>query len=128
MTMSEEPKHVSNSFATFLGAIAGLLLMWWLIGASRSDGETTVGAGRGEERRAALEELRESSAETLASYDKLNEANGVYQIPLDRALEIVEQEWSDAGEGRKKLLARAAKAFAPPPASAATPTVESEYE
>ena len=49
---------------------------------------------------AALRELRAREAEVLNSYKLLDSANGVYQIPISRAMELTADEAFQSREGK----------------------------
>lgn len=129
MTMSEASQHTPKPVLTALGLIIGLYLMSALAGRLIPEGGVPpLGAQRAQERKTALEELRAKSAEQLAGYGVVSEANEVYRIPIDRAMKIIVQEWANPDEGRQKMLARSEKAFPAPPPTPAAAGQQSPYE
>lgn len=124
--MSETTKQSPSSFLTVIGLVFGLLLMFWLVG-GLENGEGGIGTQRAQERKSALEEVRQTAAEKLSSYAVLSGEKGVYQVPIERAMEMIVEEWENPEEGREKMLARSEKAFFVPPPAAA-PEQPSQYE
>jgi hypothetical protein len=51
----------------------------------------------------------------LEKYDWQDQAKGFVRIPIERAKELVLEEWQDPAAARSNLMARAAKALPPPP-------------
>jgi hypothetical protein len=84
-----------------------------------------LGYERANERSAALENVKTNSAATLETYGWRNKNEGIVRIPIDRAKDLTVQELQNPAAARKELLARAAKAFTPPPKA---PEKKSEYE
>ncbi len=63
--------------------------------------EQTIYKEQLEPQSAALRELRAREAETLNSYKLLDSAKGVYQIPIDRAMELMAEESYKASQTKK---------------------------
>jgi hypothetical protein len=84
-----------------------------------------IGYARMQERIKAFEDVRSNSVPLLEKYDWRNKDAGIVRIPIERAKELAAQEWQNPAAAHKELNARAAKAFAPPPAK---PQKPSEYE
>jgi hypothetical protein len=81
---------------------------------------TSVDAKRSDERRKASLDLRQSSQEQMNSYGFVDAPKGQVRLPIERAMELVVQEWKNPEAGRSNLLARV-KHFNPPPPPAAPP-------
>ncbi len=95
---------------------AAFLAMPWLIYRERHKTHAqAIGYARAQERATALENVRTNGAAMLTTYDWRNKNEGIVRIPIDRAKELYIQEAQDPAAERKEMLARAAKAFAPPP-------------
>lgn len=109
-------------FVIFITA-AFLAMPWW-IHRHKTD-VPPPGYARAEERAAALENVKTNGAAVLSTYDWRNKDQGIVRIPIERAKELTVQEWQNPAAARKEMLARAAKAFAPPPKQ---PVKPSEYE
>lgn len=107
--MNAETKSPFLAFCGILGAIALGAIVIKSVNPNcvlpPLDGE------RGAERKATRVELQAAAAESLGSYAVVNEANGTYSLPIDKALEIVSEEWKTPSSGRSRLLERAEKAF-----------------
>lgn len=99
-------------FVIFITA-ALLAMPWWI---HRHKVQTQPpGYERAEERAAALENVKTNGVAILESYDWVNKNEGIVRIPIDEAKKLMVQEAQDPTAARKEMLARAAKAFAPPP-------------
>ena len=99
-------------------AVAGcfLIMSWlvWYMNDRTSPGP--LGGDRAAARQEALKAVQEADSAGLIAYSWVNKEEGIVQIPVDRAMALMEQEWHDAAAGRKILLERAALAFKAPPA------------
>jgi len=84
-----------------------------------------IGYERGDERAAALENVKTNGLATLESYGWRNKNEGIVRIPIEQAKKLTAQEWQEPAAARKQLLSLAAKAFTPPPKA---PEKKSEYE
>jgi hypothetical protein len=105
---------------------AAFLAMPWLIYRERHKTHPKpIGYERADERAAALENVKTNGAAMLESYAWRNQNEQIVRIPIERAKELTVQEMKDPAVARKKMLANAAKAFAPPPKQ---PEKKSEYE
>jgi hypothetical protein len=73
----------------------------------RSNQVAPVGAARAAERSKLQKELQGSNIETLGNYGIVKADNGVYRLPIARALEVMATEWKDGNAaGRAKLIQR----------------------
>ncbi|MDB6056956.1 MAG: hypothetical protein JWO95_800 [Verrucomicrobiales bacterium] len=111
-------------FVIFITA-AFLAMPWWIYRERHKTHAQAIGYERADERARALAEVQSNSVVTLTKYDRRNKDEGIVRIPIDRAKELTAQEWQNPATARKEMLARAAKAFAPPPKQAPKP---SQYE
>jgi hypothetical protein len=82
-------------------------------------------AARSAERMQILQEFTTANSTLLNKYDWQDQPKGFIRIPIERAKEIILDEWRDPAAGRSNLMARAAKEFAPPPK---VPEKKNEYE
>jgi len=82
-------------------------------------------AARSAERMQILQEFKTANAPLLDKYDWQDQPKGFIRIPIERAKDIILDEWRDPAAGRSNLMARAAKEFAPPPK---VPEKKNEYE
>lgn len=105
-------------FVIFIAA--ALLAMPWWIRRHKVEAQP-MGYARAEERATTLENVKTNGAAILESYDWVNKDQGIVRIPIKNAKELTVQEWQDPAAARKEMLARAAKAFAPPPKQAPKP-------
>ena len=99
-----------------LGVAGTFLIMGLITWIVRSETQPApLSQARGEERMKTLADFRAANDVLLTQYDWQDQAKGFVRVPIQRAMELVLQEWQDPAAGRSNLLARAAKAFALPP-------------
>ncbi|MGO8696369.1 MAG: hypothetical protein ACLQVY_01435 [Limisphaerales bacterium] len=107
----------------FLGTFAVMALLVWLM---RSYAKTpSLTASRSAERLQILADFKTANAPLLEKYDWQDQARGFVRVPIERAKELILDEWQDPAAGRSNLMARAAKEFAPAPKP---PEKKNEYE
>ena len=80
---------------------------------------------RSAERMAILKSFQQDNAPLVQNYDWQDQTRGIVRIPIERAEELVLQEWQNPAAAHSNLVARAAKAFAPLPKP---PEKKNEYE
>jgi hypothetical protein len=101
--------YVAGFLGTFL--IVGLLV--WLM---KSYTEApSIAATRAAERMKIMSDFKAANAPLLEKYDWQDQAKGFVRVPIERAKELVLEEWQDPAAARSKMMARAAIEFAPPP-------------
>jgi hypothetical protein len=106
---------------TRLGAyVAGLLGTFLIVALlarlmqSRA-GAPAITAARAAERMQILSGFQAANAPLLEKYDWQDQARGFVRVPMERAKELVLEEWRDPAAARSNLMARAAREFAPLP-------------
>ncbi len=111
----------------YVVAILGtFLLVGWLVWLMRSYTQApSVDAARSAERMQILADFKAANTPLLEKYDWQDQARGFVRIPVERAKELMLEEWQDPAAGRSNLMARAAKEFAPAPK---VPEKKNEYE
>jgi hypothetical protein len=111
----------------YVVAILGtFLLVGWLVWLMRSYTETpSPFATRSEERMKILSDFKAANAPLVEKYDWQDQPKGFVRIPIERAKELILEEWQDPAAGHFILMTRAAKEFAPPPK---VPEKKNEYE
>lgn len=109
-----------------LVALAALLIVALLVWAMKHyTMPPSLSAEQAAARVANLAELRAAESVAIESYAWLNPANGVVQLPLDRAVEMTAAAWQNPAAARADLIDRVEKAtFVPPP----PPEEPSEFE
>ncbi len=80
---------------------------------------------RAAERMQILADFKAANAPLLEKYDWQDQAKGFVRVPIERAKELILEEWQDPAAGRSNLMARAAREFAPAPKP---PEKKNEYE
>jgi hypothetical protein len=125
--MNPDTCRQKTRVGAYVAAILGtFLLVGWLVWLLRSYTEAPSPlAARSAERMQILAEFKAANAPLLEKYDWQDQAKGFVRIPVERAKELILEEWRDPAAGRSNLMARAAKEFAPPPK---VPEKKNEYE
>jgi hypothetical protein len=106
---------------TRLGAyVAGLLgtflIVFLLVHLMQSyTAAPSITAARVAERLQIKSDFNAANAPLLEKYDWQDQAKGFVRVPVERAKELVLEEWQDPLAARSNLMARAAKEFAPAP-------------
>jgi hypothetical protein len=108
---------------TVLAVAGSFLVMAWLVWLMRHYTEApSLAQARAAERLKIKQTFDEANAPLINSYDWVDKGKGIVRIPVERAKELVLQEWQKPIAAHANLAARAAKAAAPaaPTNSAAT--------
>jgi hypothetical protein len=99
-----------------VGILGTLLVMAVLVWIMRLYTEAPpVFAERSAERLKIRHDFDEANSPIVSSYDWQDQTRGIVRIPLDRAKELVLEEWQNPTAARSNLIERAAKAYAPLP-------------
>lgn len=120
----ESPSKAGSCIYFF--AIAGLfLIMAWLVSYMNDKTDPgQIGKDRAVERAQILKDLRQAEELELVKYGWVkSSAEGIVQVPVERAMELVEQEWQNPEKARNELIARAEK-LAGPAAGVTNPAEE----
>ena len=96
-------------------AVAGsFLVMAWLVWLMRGYTQPPALAQvRAQERLKIKADFDAANAPLLNAYDWADKQKGFVRIPVERAKELMLQEWQNPAAGRSNLLTRAARQFAP---------------
>ena len=112
--------------AYLVGLLGTFLIVALLVRLMQSYNQApTISATRAAERMQILSEFKAANDPLLVKYDWQDQAKGFIRVPIQRAKELVLEEWQDPAAARSNLMARAAKVFAPPPKA---PEVKNIYE
>jgi hypothetical protein len=113
--MNTEPNRGKYGNAATVLAVAGaFLVMAWLVWLMRDYTRAPALAQvRAEERLKIKREFDAANAPLVNGYDWADKGKGIVRIPVERAKELVLQEWQNPAAGHSNLVARAARAFAP---------------
>ncbi len=119
-------RNAGAAFVYFVVILATFLLFGTLIWVTRQYTlPGAISADRAAERAKNLQELRATEASLMGEYGWQDQTKGIVRIPIDRAMELVLQEWQDPAQARTRLIERMKEATAlPPPA----PEAPSEFE
>jgi hypothetical protein len=105
--------RVGAYIAAFLGTFLIVALLVWLMQSYTE--APSISATRAAERMQIMSEFKAANAPLLEKYDWQDQAKGFVRVPIERAKELVLQEWQDPAAARSNLMARAAIEFAPAP-------------
>jgi len=122
----ESCQQKTRTGAYVVAILATFLLVGWLVWLMRSYTQApSPFAARSVERMQIRAEFNAANAPLVEKYDWQDQAKGFVRVPIERAKELIMQEWQDPVAGRSNLTARAAIEFAPPPK---VPEKKNEYE
>ena len=111
---AESTSRKNGTFLTVLAAVGTLLVMAWLVWLMRAYTQPpSLAEARAAERMKIKAEFDAANAPLLNGYDWADKDKGFVRVPVERAKELILQEWRDPAAGRSNLLQRAAKEFAP---------------
>jgi hypothetical protein len=111
---AESTSRKNGTFLTVLAAAGTLLVMAWLVWLMRAYTQPpSLAEARAAERMKIKAEFDAANAPLLNGYDWADKDKGFVRVPVERAKELILQEWRDPAAGRSNLLQRAAKEFAP---------------
>ena len=106
-----------SSTAAYLVAILGAFLfvaaLVWVM--QRYTKPAPVDQGRVQERKKYQAEIRAAEMEALHNYAWQDQSKGLVRLTIERAKELTLQEYKNPAAARSNAMARAQKAFAPPP-------------
>jgi hypothetical protein len=111
----------SYSQKTRLGAYAAgllgtFLIVGFLVWLMQSYTEApSIVVTRAAERMQIMSEFKAANTPLVENYDWADQAKGFVHVPIERAKEMVLEQWQDPQAGRSNLMARAATEFAPAP-------------
>ncbi len=117
--MNSEPSCQKTSCGVYVVALLGtFLIVGFLAHLMQAHTEAPgISATRGAERMQIMSEFKAANQPLVETYAWQDEAKGFVRIPIERAKELVLEEWSkDPVAARSNLMERAAKAFAVAPA------------
>ncbi|MGA2540194.1 MAG: hypothetical protein ABSG78_01390 [Verrucomicrobiota bacterium] len=99
---------------TVLGVAGTFLVMAWLVWLMRAYTQApALAQARAAERLKIKAEFDAANAPLLNGYEWADKEKGFVRIPVERAKELILQEWQNPAAGRSVLTNRAAKEFAP---------------
>ncbi len=78
---------------------------------------------RVQERKKNLAEIQAANADALNNYGWQDQAKKLIRLPITNAMQLTIREYQDPAAARSNLIARADKAFAPPPKVPEKPNV-----
>jgi hypothetical protein len=109
--------ETKSSVGVYVVAILGVfLIMAALVGVMRHySNPGAVDTKRAEERRTALLEIQRASYDQFQNYGYVDAAKGQVRLPVERAMEVIVQEWKNPQAGRSNLLSRVEIFNKPPP-------------
>lgn len=102
--------------AYFVGALVVVLLGCGLNAMLKhytATGANEARAARAKDRAKALAEVRQSTAQELATAALLDKGKGIYRIPVSAAIELILKDYQSPEAGRSNFVARIEKFTAP---------------
>ena len=113
--MNTEPNsRKCGNVLTVLAVAGSFLVMAWLVWLMRHYTQPpSLAQVRAVERLKIKQAFDEASAPLVNNYDWVDKGKGIVRIPVERAEELVLQEWQNPVAGHSNLVARAAKASVP---------------
>ncbi|MCP5519012.1 MAG: hypothetical protein H7A45_17350 [Verrucomicrobiales bacterium] len=119
MTMESGPGGMGRNTAWFIGVAGALLvvggLAWLMVARTTPPG---IDQERATLRRQTRAELQGADQQALTSAALINAEKGLYRIPIQDAMRLMQVKWEDPAAGRADLLARLEAATAKPPPAA----------
>lgn len=113
--------------AYFVGIAGSFLIVAGLVWALRHyTRPAPVDTARIQERLKFSQEIQQTGQDQLESFGYVDPAKGQVRLPIQRAMEMMVQDWKNPDAGRSNLLARL-KQFNPPPPPKA-PEKPSQFE
>lgn len=105
---SEKCTKSAVNFAAGVGILLVFgALAYYLVRTEKLD---PVAAQRGEFRLQTWTELKQANTDSLNNYGVVKAENGVYRLPVGKAMELMATEWKDGNaSGRAKLIERLEK-------------------
>ena len=125
---SETCSQKTSLGAYLLGLLGAFLIVALLVRLMISYTQApAISATRAAERMQILSDFKTANAPFLDNnkYDWQDQAKGFVRVPIERAKELVLEQWQDPLTARSNLMARAALQFAPAPKP---PEKKNEYE
>jgi hypothetical protein len=106
-----------SSFLVYTAAILGtFLLLFFLVRTMKHTiSPPPITQQRADERRKALTDLRATSADSLNNYGWQDQSKKIVRLPIERAMQLVLEEWKNPTAGRTNLIGRMEFATALPP-------------
>lgn len=124
--MNSEPCPKSRYCPTVAAILGTFLIMAILVAIMRHyTAVPSLAEDRAAERMKILEEFKAANRPLLTDYAWQDKDRGIMRVPIDRAKELVLEEWKNPALARSNLMQMAAKAFAPAPKP---PVKKNEYE
>ncbi len=109
--------------ASFAGILGAFLVVAGLVYAMKYYTQPApLNQARIEERKKALAEIRAESARALNNYEVLDPGKGLVRLKIERAMELIIDEYKNPVAARTNLIARAQWASAPPPKAPEAPS------
>ena len=111
---TDSTSRKTGNLLTVLAVAGSFLVMAWLVWLMRAYTQPpSLAQARAVERLKIKADFDAANAPLLNGYDWTDKAKGFVRVPVERAKELILQEWQDPAAGRSNLLQRAAKEFAP---------------
>jgi hypothetical protein len=125
--MSEQPNRSTGLYVVaIIGTFLIVAALVWVM--QQYTKPAPVNQARVAERKKYLTEIRAAEADALNNYGWVDQAKGLVRLPVNRAMEVVLDEWKNPATAHSNMAARAEKAYAPPPVAPAAPAAPNPFE
>ena len=122
--MNDQPTKAKLGLVYAVAILGALLIVAILVWAMQTYTQPEpLNANRAAERAKALKELRASEADALHNPAWIDKSKGIVRLPIDVAVQMVEQEWKNPAAARADLIKRVEKATAVPPKAPEKPSM-----
>lgn len=116
---SESFSQKTRTIANVLAILGTFLVMAFLVGLMRHYTATpSLTADRAAERMKILSDFKAANAPLLEKYDWQDKDKGIVRVPVERAKELVLEEWQNPAAARSNLMALVGQGFCPRPQTA----------
>jgi hypothetical protein len=126
MILARDKRQSGAVLPYFIIVVGAFLTMAALLWLTREEARPqAIGSHRAVIRHKNLEEVRVANEAAVNGYSVVNAEKGIYQIPVERAIDAMIREWKKPEAALKLMSDRVDLATALPPAP---PEVPSEFE
>jgi hypothetical protein len=117
------PEKANNASGAAIAFIAGSLVFIILgIAVRLATTVPDIDADAGAKISQALAQIRSNEYTNLTQIGWVDQSRGIVRLPIETAMQAVEQAWQNPGQARADLIAREKKATAPAPVAPAKPS------
>lgn len=109
-------KGEGRATAWFVGTVGSLAIVSFLVWVlTTSTRPADLAAARAVERAKFRAEVEQSASVVVQNFAWKDKSKGVVSLPINRAMELVAQEWQNPAQARAAMINRIEELTAPPP-------------